>query len=132
MNSKNIVALTDTCLCMKCLKKKATHVYQIQNRGYGSIFDGTYTKFQVCDDCDIEDFQKWVDEKPIWNNGYEVYKYENDIIEFIDSLPLESQELFYNRFDSDGYMDAQDWIDYELGELSEEKCADYGLAQGDW
>lgn len=127
MNSKGIVALTDECVCMKCLKKKATHIYQIQNRGYGSIFDSTYTKFQVCDDCDSEDFQKWVDEEPIWDDEYEVYKYEDNIKEFIDSLPLESQELFYNRFDRDEYMDAQDWIDYALGELSDEKCEEYGL-----
>ena len=131
MNSKGIVALENTCLCMKCLKNKATHIYQIQNRGYGSIFDSTYTKFQVCDDCDSEDFQVWVDEEPVWNDEYEVYKYEDNIIEFIDSLPLESQELFYNRFDDNEYMEGQDWIDYELGELSEEKCEDYGLAQGD-
>ena len=131
MNSKGIVALENTGLCMKCLKKHATHVYQIQGRGYGSIFDSTYIKFQVCDDCDNEDFQKWVDEEPVWNDYCEVYEYENNIKEFIDSLPLESQELFYNRFNSEGFMEAQDWIDYELGELSEVKCEDYGLAQGD-
>lgn len=120
MNSKGIVALTDECLCMKCLKKKATHIYEIKNRGYGSIFDSTYTKFQVCDDCDSEDFQVWVDEEPVWDDEYEVYKYEDNIKEFIDSLPLESQELFYNRFDSEEYMNAQDWIDYQLGELCDE------------
>lgn len=128
MNGKGIVALKDECLCMKCLNKKATHIYQIQNRRYGSIFDSTYTKFQVCDDCDSEDFQVWVDEKPTMIDYLETYKYELDITEFIDSLPLESQELFYNRFDSEEYMDSQDWIDYELGELSNEKCKEYGLA----
>ena len=45
MNSKGIVALTDTDICMKCLKKKATHTYRIYGRGYGSSFDMSDTKF---------------------------------------------------------------------------------------
>ena len=49
MNSKGIVALTDTDICMKCLKKKATHTYRIYGRGYGSSFDMSDTKFQCCD-----------------------------------------------------------------------------------
>lgn len=132
MNSKGIVALKETgeCLCIRCLKKKATHIYEIKNRRYGSIFDSTYTKFQVCDDCDSEDFQVWVDEEPVLEDYIETYEHEDDIREFIDNLPLESQELFYNRFDkmNSHYMDSQDWIDYELGELSNEKCKEYGLA----
>ena len=44
-------------------------------------------------------------------------------------MPLESRELFYNRFPSgwntDHNMDSQDWIDYELDLLPHEKCKEY-------
>ena len=57
MNSKGIVALKDTSVCMKCLKKKATHTYTIYGRGYGSSFDMSDTKFQCCDDCDKPEYE---------------------------------------------------------------------------
>lgn len=61
-------------------------------------------------------------------NFFETYKYEDNINKLVDGLPLECQELFYNSFEKNGYkMDAQDWIDYQLEELSHEKCKEYGL-----
>ena len=55
MNSKGIVALKDTSVCMKCLKKKATHTYRISGRGYGSIYDNFNSQFHLCDDCAKEE-----------------------------------------------------------------------------
>ena len=130
MNSKNIKAVEDECLCMKCLKNKATHIYPVSYRGYGSIYDMTDTKFQCCDECDRSEYKEWFFETPTVNeNEYaENYKYEDNIYELIKSLPLESQELFENRFDNRGWqMVSQDWIDYKLDELPHEKCKEYGL-----
>ena len=131
MNSKNIKAVEDECLCMKCLKNKTTHIYPVSYRGYGSIYDMTDTKFQCCDECDRPEYKEWFFETPTVNeNEYaENYKYEDNIYELIKSLPLESQELFENRFDriNDIFMEPQDWIDYELDELPHEKCKEYDL-----
>ena len=126
MNSKGIVAIEDTDICMKCLKKKATHTYRIYGRGYGSSFDMSNTKFQCCDDCDKPEYEEWFNEQKVMDDYVETYQHEEKIWDLVKSLPLESQELFENRFDSDGWhMDAQDWIDYQLDELPHEKCKEY-------
>lgn len=128
MNSKNIKAVENECLCMKCLKNKAIHIYPVSCRGYGSIYDMMDTRFQCCDECDRPEFRKWFFENPIIDDYVENYKYEDNIYELIKSLPLESQELFENRFNTEDYpMEPQDWIDYELGELPKEKCEEYSL-----
>ena len=136
MNSKGIVALKNSKVCMKCLKNKATHTYRISNRGYGSSFDSFDTYFQLCDDCHDDKYDTWVNE---YSSGYdeegdfirEEYKYEDEIIKFINSLPLESQELFHNRFAygacANYSMTAQDWIDFQLDELPHKKCKKYGF-----
>lgn len=130
MNSKGIVALTDHSVCMKCLSKKATHTYTICGRGYGSIFDGTDTKLQLCDNCHKDEYETWFNEDCTYNDYWADYTYEDNISELINSLPLEAQELFDNTFssglDSD-FMNAQDWIDYKLGELPHDKCKEYGV-----
>lgn len=128
MNSKNITPLNqDMCMC--CLKEKATHDYHIYNRGYGSEFDDVCTYWQCCDKCHKDEYDLWANEYCVNEDEdyYETYQYEEDILNLIHSLPLESQELFFNRFSNDSFMDAQDWIDYKLDELPHEKCKEYHL-----
>lgn len=136
MNSKGIVALEDTSVCMKCLKKHATQTYGIGYRGYGSIFDNFNTHFHFCDDCAKEEYREWVSESGDLGEDEEgwygeQYQYEEKIEKLIKSLPLESQELFYNRFASGACanynMTPQDWIDFELDELPHDKCQEYGF-----
>lgn len=133
MNTKGIMALKDTNLCMKCLKKKATHTYTISGRGYGSIYDNFNSKFHLCDDCAKEEYRKWSDECCEYDkdNYVEEYKYEYDISDLIKSFPLEGQELFHNRFAygacANYNMKPQDWIDYQLNELPHRKCKQYGF-----
>ena len=79
MNSKGIVALTDTDICMKCLKKKATHTYRIYGRGYGSSFDMSNTKFQCCDDCDSPEYEEWFNEQEVMDDYVETYQHEEKI-----------------------------------------------------
>lgn len=130
MNSKGIKAIEDVNICMKCLKNKATHTYTIYGRGYGSSFDMSDTKFQCCDECNRPEYYEWFNETEVMDGYVETYQNEDNILELIKSLPLESQELFENRFDvgSDGWrMESQDWIDYQLNELPHERCKEYGL-----
>lgn len=127
MNSKGIMALTDTSVCMKCLKRKATRTYTIYGRGYGSFFDMVETKFQCCDECDKPEYEEWFNETESMDGYVETYQHEENILNLINSLPLVSKELFDNRFDGGGWhMEAQDWIDYQLDELPHEKCREYG------
>ena len=124
MNSKGITALTDTTVCMQCLKKKATHTYSIYGRGYGSDYDNFNSKFQLCDDCAKDEYKTWTDEECHWEGVMlcgEVYKYEGNISALLKSFPLEAKELFYNRFATGANADTmkpQDWIDFQVGELS--------------
>ena len=124
MNSKNIVALEDKTLCMVCLKEKATHKYEISCRGYGSLFDEDNTHWQCCDNCHKDEYDIWANELPTYDGYCEEYEYEDKISEFIHNLPLQSQELFFNTFNSNEqyFIDAQDWIDYQLDELSHENA----------
>ena len=133
MNSKGITALTDTTVCMQCLKNKATHTYSIYGRGYGSDYDNFNSKFQLCDDCAKDEYKTWADEESHWEGEMfcgEVYKYEGNISALLKSFPLEAKELFYNRFATGANADTmkpQDWIDFELNELPYKKCKKYGL-----
>lgn len=137
MNSKGIVAIKDTKnLCYKCLKKKDNiHKISIGSRGYGSYFDDMSTYLQLCDDC-YKESQK---DKPIWNmkslddnNMYDdSYLYDNEMSGYLHNLPLEGQELVFNRNSYGAYagynMDSQDYIDFELDELPHKKCKQYGM-----
>ena len=54
------------------------------------------------------------------------YEHEREMYDYINSLPIEGQELVYNRLGEDRGKsckhDPQEWIDYHLGELSYELC----------
>jgi len=57
------------------------------------------------------------------------YKYEQEILDFINNMPLSGQELFYARLSKGikcDIMRGQDWIDYSLDKLPHEKCNEYG------
>lgn len=149
MNSKNIIPIKHkNCTCMKCLKEfkqKELVIIDIPELGYGSAFDGTTTKLILCEQC----YEK--SNPIIWNKEVtehfaseyfndipdkdyvytQEYFYENEILTYINNLPIQSQELIWNTFatgwNSDYKMKAQDWIDYELNELDYKNCKKYGL-----
>ena len=137
MNSKNIKALDySENLCFKCLKEydvcNMTTIH-ILDQGYGSIFDGFNSKLQLCPDCYNKcDTSMWsmeiqTDEQ---DHSFKKYKHEDDIINYINKLPIEGKELFLNRVawgNSVFSMNSQDWIDYNLKELPHDKCKEYGL-----
>lgn len=128
MNTLQITPLTDKETCYVCHEHKATNFYRFTNpRGYGSLFDSLDLRFQCCDECNRKRFEKWFRETPETDrHGLEKYTYERELYEYIMSLPVSSRELMFNG--ADGYkIDSQDWIDFELGELSDEKKAEYGL-----
>ena len=131
INTKGIKAITDKNICMKCLNKKSIHRYTIHGRGYGSMYDDVNTYFQLCNDCANIEYEKWVNETPTHSDYVEEYKFESNIDNFINSLPLESQELFANSFANGAgnpcVMKPQDWIDYRLGELPHKKCKQYSI-----
>lgn len=118
-------------ICFKCLEKKITTIYSIYRSNYGSSFDNNYTYMQVCDDCKPKDIKRWFDEEPELIDGWcEDYKYEDCIIDFVDTFPVEGQELFWNRCAYGACADtieSQDWIDMQLGILPDEVYEEYGM-----
>ena len=143
--SKKVLAVENhEGLCWKCLislDKSNIHIIEIPELGCGSAFDGEGTKIQLCQCC----YKKSKENNPnIWNmevkqikqNGYFIgteYLYEADMLEFIDKLPIQGQQFVLNEFANGSLsnpkykMEPQDWIDYELGILSHEKCKAYGV-----
>lgn len=117
-------------VCFNCLKETNVTKIEISEIGYGSYFDGFSTRINLCNDCIKLTNSEWWKLEVLSNDLYSEYKYEKEIIEFINKLPIEGRELFYNRFSYgwDSYKwDPQDYIDYELGILSHEKSKKYGV-----
>lgn len=136
MNSKNIIAISKDktkCICMKCLKEsRLLKEIDIPEMGYGSAFDGTGTKVILCKDCYIKSNSSiWSMETRKFDEYCEEYLHEDEMLDYISQLPLQSQELVFNEFkhgwNTNYSMEAQDWIDYRLNELPHEKCKEYGL-----
>lgn len=111
-------------LCFKCLqKKKAINTYELVGRGYGSSYDSHNTMLQLCNECvgSIEkhnELEKWFDEKPKIIDYEEEYEYEENIDNYIETLPIQGKELFLNQIAGGAcafVKDSQEWIDRELG-----------------
>lgn len=129
MTNKTLAIEEYKNICFYCLKEKPVKEYYIYGRGYGSSFDNDNTHLQLCQDCRPEGIEDWCNEEPKMVNGYcEEYIYEDKIFEFVNTFPLQGQELFYNRVSSDGWgMGSQDWIDMKLGILPDEVYEEYGM-----
>ena len=118
--------------CFKCLQDKQVHKICIPSLGNGSYFDNFSSRVYLCDTClrQHTNLEWWkletIENKEDWYEIY--YKYEKEILEFINTLPIQGQELFHTRFahGDKSYMEGQDWIDYELGILPHEECDKYG------
>lgn len=120
--------------CYKCnhefIENDVENLYRVSSRGYGSSFDMCDFSFTLCNNCDKEEYEEWVNEFPNYINEYcEDYKYEDSLSELIDSFPLENQEKIYNNGTFGAYsIPTQDWIDIHNGiELPDEKYKEYGM-----
>lgn len=130
MEHKAIENYENICFC--CLKEKPIETYYIYRNEYGSSFDNNHTQLQICNDCKPEGINEWFEEKPEMIDDYCAdYKLEDKIIEFVDTFPIEGQELFWNRCASGACadcMDSQDWIDDKLGILPDKVYEEeYGM-----
>lgn len=126
MNSLQITPLQDG-LCHVCQTRAATHIYTFpQVRGFGSAFDGLTITFGCCEKCNREKYKTWFSEVPTVIDDYETYRHETALYNFLESLPVNSQEKIFNA-GCDYAIDAQDWIDMHLGEMTDEQKTKYGL-----
>ena len=126
MNSLQIAPLKDG-ICHVCQSKPATHTYTFpQARGFGSAFDSTAITFCCCEQCNKTKYKLWFEEMPTVVDNYETYKHETALYQFLENLPVNSQEKIFNT-GSDCAIDAQDWIDMHLGEMTPEQREKYGL-----
>ena len=121
-------------VCFNCLKETIVHKINIPALGWGSQFDNFSTRIQLCDNCYSVTNPDWWKLNVIKGKTDledEHYEYEDEILNFVNQMPLAGQELFWNRFASgafvDIYMKAQDWIDYKQGILPYKKRKEYGL-----
>lgn len=102
-------------------------IYNFGYRGYGSCFDGMETKIPLCDSCKPLNFDSWINEIPEQGEYYEIYKLENDLSNWIDSLSVQGKELIYNYYSKDSYTcDSNHWIIMEKNiakhEIYKENC----------
>ena len=133
MKATDLVPITSSKVCMKCLKESSeVKQYRLEERGCGSDFDNFSSIIQVCDECKPEGLETWLNEYPEYlSDGVTAsYKYEGKIKGFIDTFSLEGRELFWNKY-SDGAcaerMDYQDYFLIATGEASDSIYDKYGL-----
>jgi len=122
-------------ICFNCLQSfPQVHEIIIPAINHNSIFTNFSSRLYFCDKClsltnpewwKLEIIKSYSEDNMMQLN----YKYEKEILEFINQMPLAGQELFYARFGSGVRSDlirGQDWIDYALDKLPHEKCKEYG------
>lgn len=132
---QNIAVKNSANCCFKCLGTfpyNELNIIEIPSAGYGSRFDGFASKLNLCHDCLRQTDPSWWQFKVIKSpDGYsERFEHEQEILDFIDSMPIAGHELFYNRYSCGAlfpYMEPQDWIDYKLSILPLDKQKKYGL-----
>ena len=107
-------------ICFNCLKETIVYKINIPALGWGSQFDNFSTRIHLCDDCYKLTNSNWWKLKTIKgkdNLSGIWYEYEDEILNFVEQMPLPGQELFYNRYATGEFasfhMEAQDWIDYQ-------------------
>jgi len=131
----------DVCLrCLNKFNKDQLHKIEIKELGFGSIFEGISTHFYLCDECfeelnpDIWNmhvkrvFASEHDYELFENQDYpivEEYCYEEEMKKYINSLPVQSQEVIMNQ-NTEGWkakpkMESQAWITKRLLEIEKEK-----------
>lgn len=128
MENKPLAIENPDNVCFNCLKETIVHKIYISALGYGSSFDNFSTRINLCNDCmNLTNHEWWKleIEDDEWGGSY---KYESEILKFVNQMPIQGQELFKARYAYGacaGYMSGQDWIDYELDILPHEKCKEY-------
>ncbi|MEM5592922.1 hypothetical protein AAHH67_16150 [Niallia circulans] len=124
--TEKILAIDDydgICFCCLNKNKLGLEKYSLYRSEYGSSFDNYYTYLQICDECKPNEIEKWFYEEPDMDNYYTNYKYEQNIMDLVETFPLQGQELFWNRcaYGACAHsMESQDWIDDKLGILPDE------------
>ena len=116
--------------CCNCLKEGNIKHIKIPPLRYGSFFDNMGTQIDLCDDCHSKTNPNWWEFEIIGDDYDSHYKYEDDLIRYLESMPLNGQELVFSYYSEGALSEGiprQDWIDYELGVLSHEKCKEYGV-----
>ncbi len=119
-------------LCDDCYKESIKNI-----PGLWSMVERPYTvHFEKNSNLTEEERKKKKEEKGITgldviydrdiDDTYFEYEHEREMYDYINNLPIEGQELVYNRLgEKRGSFcehDPQEWIDYYLGELSYELC----------
>jgi len=110
------------------------HEILIPALNHGSEFTNFSSRLKLCNNCLSLTNPNWwkleiIKSYSEYNMMQLNYKYEKEILDFINKMPLSGQELFYARFGQgirSDLMKGQDWIDYTLGILPHEKCKEYG------
>ena len=116
-----IKPIKDESTCMCCLKEDASNKFvriNIDPLGYGSKFDTHGTKIVLCPECYKQTNPLWWEfnkvSKVECDISVDVYEYEDEIINFVEGLPLNGQERFYNSLSNQQGMSQEDWINLQL------------------
>jgi len=135
INPHHIAIENPESTCFNCLQNhQQLHTIHISALNHGSKFENFSSKLYLCPNCynltnsiwwNLEIVKSYSEDNMMEYN----YKYEQEILDFINNMPLAGQELFYARFGKGincDSMQGQDWINYGLDKLSHEKCKEYG------
>lgn len=85
-------------VCFNCLKHSNVYVLKIHELGEGSFYNGFNTELHLCNYCLNEELKKWFELEVIGNDTKKKYLYEDELLAYVNKMPLAGQELFYNRY----------------------------------
>lgn len=82
-------------ICFNCLNKfNELNIIKINSLEYGSHFDMLDAEIHLCDECKSKTNPEWWKFEIIKQDYSEEYRYEEEIIEYINQLPKEGRELY--------------------------------------
>ena len=91
-------------MCMKCLVNEVSIVINFKNIGYPSVFDNLFDliksvpfKLKLCNECYKKTQLEWWDFELVKSDDGYVFKYEDEIFEYITDLPVKSIREFYGE-----------------------------------
>ena len=122
--------IDEDCLCSKCGMNREDIALKVDlgQAGYNSAFDGSFVKFNICNDCLLE-FKSHPSETYNFSDYLDTpRKYDDFLYRLVKSFPLEHQEPILNSGSNTYFSSSEEWIRYESGEMSDIEKIEMGLS----
>lgn len=85
-------------ICFRCLRTGPLEVFDLPELGVGSAFHGFSSELHLCPDCLDLEKREWLKLAVMKSDTAFKYQYEEALLNWINSFPIEGRERFYNTY----------------------------------